>query len=117
MERIIGLEWFICKLQFRQDTLVHMDNAINYGLPFWMETDQEKRMKKEINNRPLKQGVNPIAQDFVHSNIVSRQSKKYIAEEISNVSLTIQNLLREYAKTNDTLKYEYINSYTEFRYM
>ena len=33
------------------------------------------------------------------------------------MSLTIQNLLMKYAKTKDSDKYEYLNSYTEFRYM
>lgn len=61
MERIINLEWFICKLQFSQDTVVHMDNAINLGLPFWIDTEYEKRMKKEVKIRPIKNGVNPIS--------------------------------------------------------
>ena len=117
MERIINLEWFICKLQFKQDTVVHMDNAIRLGLPFWSDTEYEKRQKKEIINRPIKEGVNPISQNFLHSNIVSRQSKKYIAEEISSMSLTIQNLLTQYNKTKDEQKFEYLNSYTEFRCM
>ena len=61
--------------------------------------------------------MNVIAQNFLHSNIVSRQSKKFIAEEISNVSLTVQNLIRKYRDTKDDQKYDYLNSYTEFRYM
>lgn len=72
LDRILNLEWFICKLQFRQDTVVHMDNAIKLGLPFWLDTKYEKRMKKEIANRPVKEGINPISQNFLHSNIVSR---------------------------------------------
>ena len=117
LERIINLEWFICKLQFRQDTVVHMDNAIRLGLPFWVETEYERRQKRELHNRPIKEGLNPISQNFLHSNIVSRQTKKYIAEEISSMSLTLQNLLRKYGDTKPELKYEYLNSYTEFRYM
>ena len=117
LERILNLEWFICKLQFRQDAVVHMDNAINLGLPFWMDTEYEKRMKKEVSNRPIVEGVNPISQNFLHSNIVSRQTKKNIAEEISSLSLTVQDLLRTYASTKDEQKFEYLNSYTEFRYM
>lgn len=117
LERILNLEWFICKLQFRQDTVVHMDNAFNLGLPFWIDTDYEKRMKKEVKTRPVKEGINPISQNFLHSNIVSRQKKKYIAEELSGMSLTMQNLLRTYKSTKDELKYEYLNSYTEFRYL
>lgn len=61
IERILNLEWFICKLQFRQDTVVHMDNALNLGLPFWQDTEYERRMKKEIVNRPVKEGLNPIS--------------------------------------------------------
>ena len=94
-----------------------MDNAINLGLPFWMDTDYEKRMKKEVSNRPLVKGVNPISQNFLHSNIVSRQTKKNIAEEISSLSLLMQNLLRTYATTKDEQKFEYLNNYTEFRYI
>ena len=75
-------------------------------------------MKKEVVNRPIKEGMNQISQNFLHSNIVSRQSKKYIAEEISTISLTMQNLLKKYqTNTKEELKYEYLNSYTEFRYM
>ena len=66
-----------------------MDNAIKLGLPFWLDTKYEKRMKKEIANLPIKEGMNPISQNFLHSNIVSRQSKQYIAEEISTISLTM----------------------------
>ena len=65
-------------------------------------------MKKEIENRPIKYaiidgvggemrvGKNLIAQNFLHSNIVNRQSKKNIAEELSTISLTMQNLLKMY---------------------
>ena len=49
-----------------------MDNAINLGLPFWIDTEYEKRMKKEVNIRPIKNVINPISQNFLHSNIVSR---------------------------------------------
>ena len=94
-----------------------MDNAINLGLPFWADTDYERRMKKEIVNRTVREGINPIAQDFVHSNIVARQTKKNIAEEIGSMSLTVQNLLRRYFQTKPEQRYEYLNSYTEFRYM
>ena len=96
---------------------MHLDEALTLGLPFWFDTDYEKRMKKEIVNRPMRQDMNVIAQNFLHSNIVSRQSKKFIAEEISNVSLTVQNLIRKYRDTKDDQKYDYLNSYTEFRYM
>lgn len=33
------------------------------------------------------------------------------------MSLTVQNLLCKYRDTKDELKYEFLNSYTEFRYM
>ena len=97
LERILNLEWFITKLQFTQDTVVHMDNAINLGLPFWGDTEYERRMRKEVVNRPIIEGVNPIAQDFVHSNIVASQTKKNIAEEIGSMSLTMQNLMKKYS--------------------
>jgi len=38
-----------------------MDSAINLGLPFWTDTEYEKRMKKEVVNRPLRPGINTIA--------------------------------------------------------
>ena len=37
-----------------------MDNALNLGLPFWVDTEYERRMKKEVVNRPIKEGLNPI---------------------------------------------------------
>lgn len=73
-----------------------MDNAINLGLPFWADTGYERRMKKEIVNLPIREGVNPIAQDFLHSNIIARQTKKNIAEEVGSMSMTIQSLLKRY---------------------
>ena len=48
-----------------------MDNAINLGLPFWKDTAYEQRMKKEVVNRPIVEGINPISQNFIHSNIVA----------------------------------------------
>lgn len=42
------------------------------GLPFWVDTEYEKRMKKEVVNRPIRSDMNVIAQNFLHSNIVSR---------------------------------------------
>ena len=44
LERILSLEWFICKLQFKHDVAVHIDDAFTLGLPFWFDTDYEKRM-------------------------------------------------------------------------
>ena len=35
LERIISLEWFIYKLQFKQTDVIPLDNAIQNGLPFW----------------------------------------------------------------------------------
>ena len=33
------------------------------------------------------------------------------------MSLVVQNLIKKYANTKEEQKYEYLNSYTEFRYM
>ena len=36
---------------------------------------------------------------------------------MGNMSLIIQNLMKKYRGTKEDLQYEYLNSYTEFRYM
>ena len=60
---------------------------------------------------------NAIHADGIYLVRNGEDRKKFIAEEISNVSLTMQNLIRKYRDTKDEQKYEYLNSYTEFRYM
>ena len=61
LERILSLEWFICKLQFKHEVAVHIDDAFNHGLPFWVDTEYEKRIKQEVTNRPIRNDVNVIA--------------------------------------------------------
>ena len=48
LERIISLEWFIYKLQFKQTDVIPLDNAIANGLPFWQTNDYEERLKAEM---------------------------------------------------------------------
>jgi len=39
LERIITLEWFINKLQFKTNEVVDLENAIENGLIYWKEDD------------------------------------------------------------------------------
>jgi len=39
LERIVTLEWFINKLQFKTNEVVALENAIENGLPYWKEDD------------------------------------------------------------------------------
>jgi hypothetical protein len=39
LERVIMLEWFINKLQFRSDEVINMEHALDCGLPFWKEDE------------------------------------------------------------------------------
>jgi hypothetical protein len=43
LERIITLEWFINKLQFKTNEVVYLEQAIETGLPFWKEDDFDAR--------------------------------------------------------------------------
>jgi len=43
LERIINIEWFINKLQFTPQEVIHIDNAIECGLPFWQPDDYDRR--------------------------------------------------------------------------
>jgi hypothetical protein len=39
LERVIMLEWFINKLQFRSDEVINLELALDCGLPFWKEDE------------------------------------------------------------------------------
>jgi hypothetical protein len=50
LERIISIEWFLNKLQFRPDEVIHIDNAMESGLPFWREDEFDQRVTAQ--NKP-----------------------------------------------------------------
>ena len=116
LERILQLEWFITKLQFQQDVVVHLDNAINLGLPFWKQTDYEKRRMAEVAPQAMSNEINPISTRFLHSKVLNLRTKKYIAEELGSMSSIFNNVIKRFIKTKEEDRYEFLNSYTEFRY-
>lgn len=48
LERVIMLEWFINKLQFRSDEVINLELALDCGLPFWKEDEFDQRIKSQI---------------------------------------------------------------------
>ena len=117
LERIFQLEWFIYKTQFKQDEVVFLDNAIQAGLPFWQGTEYEEKLKRELPEMTLNNSFNHISQQFFYSRIVTQQTKRHIAEELSGMSMVLKNLIQKYDQTVPDRKMEYLNNYTEFRYM
>ena len=61
LERIVQLEWFIYKTQFKQNEVVFLDNAIQVGLPFWQGTDYEDKLMKEMPEITLKDNFNQVS--------------------------------------------------------
>ena len=45
------------------------------------------------------------------------KTKRDIAEELSGMSMVLKNLIQKFQDTPEKRRYEYLNSYTEFRYM
>lgn len=117
LERIITLEWFIYKMQFRQVDVVHLDNAIAYGLPFWQSTDYEDRLLSEMPQTDIKEGFNKFSQEFLYHKVATMRTKKDIADELSSMSMGLKNLIQRFQDTPEHRQFEFLNSYTEFKYM
>ena len=97
-----------------------MDTAFETGLPFWHDTDYDARVKKELTPATISQAVNPLSQKLLYSRIVSKKQKKDIAEELVSISMIMKNLINKFKDkyfNNKEMNYEYLQSYTEFRYM
>lgn len=65
----------------------------------------------------INENFNKISQEFFYSKIVTMKSKRDIAEELSGMSMVLKNLIQKFENTAPNRRYEYLNSYTEFRYM
>ena len=111
------MEWFIYKLQFKPQDIVHLDNAIQNGLPFWTSSDYEERLKQEMPKTELVPGFNEISQNFFYSKAVTLKSKRDIADELSSLSMRLRNLIQKAQDTQPDRRFEYMNSYMEFKYM
>ena len=62
-------------------------------------------------------GFNDISQQFFYSKAVTMKSKRNIADELSSLSMRLRNLIQKYQNLQPDLRFEFINSYTEFKYM
>ena len=49
--------------------------------------------------------------------ILSKRQKRQIAEEVSSFSQVLKSLLNEYKRTKPEDRNEYLQTYTEFRYL
>ena len=99
LERIISLEWFIYKLQFKQTDVIPLDNAIQNGLPFWQTNDYEERLKAEMPATQLNDSFNKISQEFLYSKIITMKTKRDIADELSSMSMGLKNLIQRFQDT------------------
>jgi len=43
------LEWFINKVQYKNSEVVHLDNAIESGLPFWKIDEFDARLMSTLD--------------------------------------------------------------------
>lgn len=48
LERIMQLEWFVNKIQFKTSELIHLDTAVESGMPFWQEDDFDARISSSL---------------------------------------------------------------------
>jgi len=48
LERILTIEWFIQKLQFRPDEVISIDNAIECGQLFWSLDEFDSRINEML---------------------------------------------------------------------
>lgn len=115
LERILTLEWFITKLQFKHDEVVFFDQAMEMGLPFWYETKYEEFLKAETGNVTKLENTNQsirvpngqpdevrsfgITQDFLYSEIVKHQTKENFATELMTTSGIVKNIIKKFCKT------------------
>jgi hypothetical protein len=95
--------------------VIHIDNAIECGLPFWKEDEFESRVTAQ-NKPPAPTKKNHRSQEFFFNKIVSLRSKRNMAEVVQCFGLTLKSFITQYKKTKDELKFEYLTQYTEFRY-
>ena len=117
LERISTLEWFINKLQFRTDEVVHLENAIQNGLPFWREDEFDQRMMSTLDKSEVQSGFNERSQEFWYSKVVGLRNKRNLAEEVTSFSQILKSLIAEYQRTKPEQKADYLQSYCEFRYL
>ena len=98
-----------------------MSLAFDAGLPFWNDTEYETRIKKSIPPTTKSDEHNQLAQTLLYNRIISKKKKKDIAEELMSLSTTIKKVIvkhrNKYATNSRENNYEYLQSYTEFRYM
>jgi hypothetical protein len=50
-------------------------------------------LKKELPEMTLRDSFNHISQQFFYSRIVTQQTKRHIAEELSGMSMVLKNLI------------------------
>lgn len=124
MERILQLEWFINKIQFRASELIHLENAIESGGPFWQEDEFDARVAVEHakDRESLHKGLSAPnrtqrVQEFLSKEIVGLRSKRNMAEEIASLGATVKSLINEYTSTKGEQRNDYLQSYCEFRYL
>ena len=80
LERIMTLEWFLTKLQFRSDEVISIDNAIESGCLFWKPDEFDKRVSDMLPELEKANQVNKRAQEYFKSKIVDMRSKLNMAQ-------------------------------------
>ena len=71
----------------------------------------------EMPQTAIREGFNKISQEFLYQKIVTMRTKKDIADELSSMSAGLKNLIQRFQDTPEHRRFEFLNSYTEFKYM
>lgn len=66
LDRIFKLEWFLLRLQFKQDVAIHIDSAFRIGMPFWKDLELDAIVKREVESVEMVDNLNPIGQSWIH---------------------------------------------------
>ena len=86
-----------------------MDNAIETGLLFWKLDDFDQRVVSEVN--PSEESgklKNKRSYKYFYDRVLSMRKRKNIAEIVQSMGLTLKSLIKQYQKTKDEQKFEYL---------
>ena len=116
LERILTLEWFLTKLQFRSDEVINIDSAIESGCLFWRPDEFDKRVNDMLPELEKADQVSKRAQEYFKQKIVDMRSKLNMAQQTLSMQMTLKSFIHQLVKTKPDQRFDYMTSYTEFRY-
>ena len=75
--------------------MIHLDQAIETGLPFWKPDGFDARIQLELAPK-TSTGNNSRVYRLFYDRLISNRSKKDIAEVIQSVTLTLRSFVTLY---------------------